>query len=384
VHLTVLDWTMPSKTTLTSAFGMDWDTPCLAAYGDDCITHEADGWSLKSLYVRAALEDRVSIPYVEYQPINSTQERAYFEKYMLPLVDGTAPTRLPHARLTAVQVDNGSPDLPSWRQEAMAKGFADRSFVYVCDEPGTDASAWGYCVSQAKLARSMWPQVHTLVTATVEELDEFGAASLVDRLVPIVNYMDDRAGSGSGYEGNQRSHYDTYLSQTGNQLWLYTSCMSDGCAGDSPTDPYFVGWPGYVIDQPATQTLAMGWQLFSFGATGELYYAVDHDLPSAWTKQYAFKGNGDGTLFYPGNPSIVGGTDPIPIESLRLKLIRDGFQDYEYLHFLAVHGEGAQALAVVRSIFPTMYQSDPTDAQVQSARRQLADMVASIVGGPRP
>lgn len=384
VRLTVLNWTMPSTSSLVTAFGMDWDTPCLAAYGNDCITHEADGWALKSLYVRAALDNRISIPYVEYQPINSPQERAYFEQYMLPLIDGTAPTRLPGARLTAVQVDNGSPDLASWREEAGAKGFADRSFVYACDEPGTDAGAWSDCLSQARLARSIWPQVHVLVTATIDELDHFGAATLVDRLVPIVNYMDDKTGSGSGYEGDQRARYDTYLSRRGNRLWLYTSCMSDGCSGDSPTDPYFNGWPGYVIDQPATQTLAMGWQSFSYGATGELYYAIDHDLASAWTDQYAFKGNGDGTLFYPGNPRVIGGTSPVPIESLRLKLIRDGLQDYEYLHFLAAHGQGARALAVVRTIFPVMYRSGPAGGEVMSARRQLADMLAGVVGGPQP
>jgi len=44
-------------------------------------------------------------------------------------------------------------------------------------------------------------------------------------------------------------------------------------------------------------------------------------LTTAWTDQYRFGGNGDGTLFYPGTPDRVGGTDPIPIESMRMKIL---------------------------------------------------------------
>ena len=48
-----------------------------------------------------------------------------------------------------------------------------------------------------------------------------------------------------------------------------------------------------------------------------------------------FGGNGDGTLFYPGRPARIGGHTEIPIESIRLKLIRKGMEDYEYLALLA-------------------------------------------------
>ena len=128
----------------------------------------------------------------------------------------------------------------------------------------------------------------------------------------------------------------------------------------------------------------MGWQAFRYKTTGELYFATDYDLTTAWTDQFDFGGNGDGTLFYPGKPSIVGGTHDIPIESMRMKLIRDGEEDYEYLRFLAAHGDRSQALTVVENLFPTMYQSSRSNAAVQAARRKLADLIAGIVGGPAP
>ena len=49
---------------------------------------------------------------------------------------------------------------------------------------------------------------------------------------------------------------------------------------------------------------------------------------------YLFGGNGDGTLFYPGLPDLIGGSTHIPVESIRLKLIREGLEDYEYLALL--------------------------------------------------
>ena len=36
-------------------------------------------------------------------------------------------------------------------------------------------------------------------------------------------------------------------------------------------------------------------------------------------------------MFYPGQPKRIGGRTDIPIESIRLKLIREGMEDYEYL-----------------------------------------------------
>jgi hypothetical protein len=240
VHLTVLDFTLPATSSLSTAFGMDWDTPCLAFYdGDSCITHEKDGWRTKELFVRAALDDRITISYPEYQPITPPQERAYFERYILPLLNGSGPTRLPGARMSAIQVDTGE-WLKGWRNEARKQGFEDRSFVYACDEPNTDDGAWKHCRSAARKALRVWPQVSILITATIDDADRFGGSPLIDLLVPIVNEMHDKKGYGSDYQGNQRRHYDAFLQDPRNRLWMYTSCETEGCSGDH-SERYFDG-----------------------------------------------------------------------------------------------------------------------------------------------
>jgi hypothetical protein len=61
---------------------------------------------------------------------------------MLPLINGTAATQLPGARLTTVDVDPTY--LSAWKSLAQSDGFTERARVYDtshCDELGTDAPA---------------------------------------------------------------------------------------------------------------------------------------------------------------------------------------------------------------------------------------------------
>lgn len=384
IALHVYPFGIPSTSTLQSTFGIDWEQ-CTAHYGNDCIHNEEKGWALKSLYVRAGLEDRISLSYVEYQPPVPGDESSWFKQYALPLIQGRTPENDGHswlpmllrgARLTSVQVD-GDEYLDDWKREAQAGGFTSRSFLYACDEPNTDAGTWKDCKRQARSARQGWPGLATLITTTIQNAKRFDATNLIDIIVPIVNEMDDKAGIGSPYAGNQRPKYNQFVSGPGNRLWLYTSCESHGCSGDPGSDPYWRGWPSYVIDQPASEQRAMGFVTYEYGASGELYFAVDHDLATAWTDQYDFGGNGDGTLFYPGTPKRIGGQHDIPIDSIRLKRIRDGREDYEYLHILDQRSRGPAAMQVARGLFPTLYQTDVSPARFEVARSKLASLIAS-------
>jgi hypothetical protein len=383
VSLTVLNFTLPSTSSLPSAFGMTWSGPCLAVYADDCSSHSSDGWTLNALFERVALENRLTIDYPSYQTLSGNPgTKAKFEQYVLPLIDGTGPTRLPGAQMTSVRADGGS-YTAAWRDEATAKGFAGRTFFKVCDEPHTWPSAWVTCTKRAAAIRASWPAARILITATIGQVNKMKKRSVPNLIVPVVQHM---YGPPSGpLAGNQRSTYASFLRiSPRNQVWMYTSCMSEGCSGAPPSDPFSIGWPTYAIDQPASEARAMGWLSFVYNVAGEHYYQVDGMLSTAWTDSFANGGNGDGTLFYPGTTAMVGGTHPIPIESMRLKLIRDGREDYEYLAFLAAHGQRSAALSAARGLFPNTYSTNRSDAAVQSARQQLAILIAGIVGGPLP
>lgn len=93
-----------------------------------------------------------------------------------------------------------------------------------------------------------------------------------------------------------------------------------------------------MIDMPGAANRIMQWVAWKYRIEGELYYSMNEAYGQAndpWSNIRLSGGNGDGTLFYPGRPDRIGGRSDIPIESMRLKLIREGMEDYEYLALLA-------------------------------------------------
>lgn len=393
IQLAVLNATPPSTSSLSSAFGMGFQAACLAQHGGASCPTPDEGYRLNALLMRVALDNRITISGPHYQPPVSGNIPP-FRQHTLPLLNGTAPTRLPGARLTSLQVDKGA-NLAAWRDEARNSGFAERAFVYACDEPENDPQVrWPLCKKDTDAARQVWPGVPILVTTPIQAAEREGATDYINRLTVIVNHMDNKPDQ--SYAGNQRSNYNAFLGNPNNQVWLYTSCSSHGCGlsdkcqsspGENATgEPYFNGWPSYAIDQPASEARAMGWLSFLYRTTGELYFTATHCLPEdPWTAQYAFGGNGDGTLFYSGAPERIGGTDWVPFESMRLKLIRDGYEDYEYLKMLVDRNQGAAAFDVAKNLFPPpdpargdgmMYNTNQSDSPY---RQHAANSHASSI-----
>lgn len=382
VHLDVRDFTLPATSSLRSLWGQSWIAPCDALYGSACnpfasAANEQRAWQTNYDFARLALDDRMTMAEMAFQPPANSGEVGYFNQYMLPLINGTAPTQLPGAQLTAVSVDAGY--VSQWKSLAQSDGFTSRAVMYDagnCDEPGSNSSKWNTCESVVRGYKSTWPGLPNVMTANIDEVNTFDPAfSTTDILTPVVDQIDGLAGT--QYAGNQRPKYNTFLSNSGKQLWLYTSCDVSGCGGAGETDPYYQHpWADYTIDTQAPQNMAMGWLAYVYGASGELYYSTTQQLNTAWTNQWGFGGNGDGTLFYPGTTDRIGGTTPIPLESLRMKMIRDGYQDYEYLKLAASAGHGTQAMSIAQSLYPSTHDAGPSPAAIETARAQLADLIA--------
>jgi hypothetical protein len=137
-----------------------------------------------------------------------------------------------------------------------------------------------------------------------------------------------------------------------------------------------------MIDAPATQNRAMEWQAWREKVSGELYYDTSYAFTrgDAWTNQYYFYGNGDGTLFYPGTPAEIGGTSQIPIASLRLKMIREGQEDYEYLKLLSDAGDPTMADAEAAGLSPDAYTNMTDPASIDAARHRIATQIETLTG----
>src|SRR5205823_5176976 len=108
---------------------------------------------------------------------------------------------------------------------------------------------------------------------------------------------------------------------------------------------YYRGWPSYMIDITPVANRIMPWLAWKYDIKGELYFHMNEAFSRSadpWNDVTLHGGNGDGTLFYPGKPALIGGKTDIPIESIRLKLIREGLEDYEYLFLLSKY-QGREA-----------------------------------------
>lgn len=312
--------------------------------------------------------------------------------------------RFPTAQMTTLEFDPNN--LATWLSLVNPLGTGAEPFVYlstVCDElylgsgpagltcpPGWSRRCW----PALEGIFTEWPLARVQMTMDIQTSDQCGIAPSINGagglvlLIPVINYMDGKADDPQ-HAGDQHDKYAQFVAaKAGNEVWLYSSCNSYGCGPGSSTSPDDSGWPSYAIDVTGSQNRAMSWLCFIYQATGELYYEADHNLQPAWNPggQWYKGGNGDGTLFYPGIAGLgdgfgppLQGSSPIPIASVRLKLIRAGRQDYEYLHYLANNGQSGQALQIAQELFPNVYSTICTNEQVENAHQQLASAVEALI-----
>jgi hypothetical protein len=376
VNLTVVGITLPSTATLTSAFRITQGQVC-AAHGT-CNGTPAVQNTLLARYAQMALEHRITLTNIF--PPDSDGTFTLFNQFYGPFLQGTSPARLQGAQVTTVmyQGQNTPTAYQAFVNNAQAQGALSKAFDYSGDEPPYGVT-WPKLQAHLSMVRSAAPSLPTLVTTTASNASANGALADIDILSPVINFLH---GNTSPYVGDQRQSFNAFLSSgSTKRLWTYQSCMSQGCAygttaaGNSENG----GWPSYMVDTSAGRNRAMEWVSFSEQVSGELYYDTANMLTSAWTNQYAFNGNGDGTLFYPGTPSAIGGTTDVPVASIRLKMIRQGMQDYEWLKLVS-QGDPQFASTAAQALAPNPYQVTNDGAAYDRARLQLISRALQLQG----
>ena len=381
VSIQVRGFTLPSTSSLASAYGFDWDGPCVGHFGGygppSCDDAQLE--ALNALYFQDALNHRLTISGLVYAPpITSGQgDFTAFDALYGPLLDGTAlkgKAALQGARITSIAYsgDRVSASYAAWAAHFKAKGWFDRVFDYTCDEPPSGC-AWTDIPTRAALVHGGDPAFRTLVTTSIASAQTHGVLSSIDILVPIINAMYDPM------NGSQRSAYDAFLQGPNARLWMYQSCEPSSSCSNGDTTSGQTGWPTMFIDEPALTNRMMQWMDFAYQVSAELYYdttyAMSTSTQSAWMTQYEFGNNGDGSLWYPGKPALVGGTHDIPIESLRMKMLREGLQDYEYLHLLATLGDGAFAQAELAKVVEAANSFTADPGVLEQARADMATRI---------
>ena len=393
VSIHVRAFSLPSTSSLASVYGFGWDGPCVGHFGGygppNCDDAQLE--ALNALYFKDALNHRLTISGLVYAPpvTNGQGDFTSFDTLYGPFLGGTALTgadQLKGAQITSIQYvgDQVSSSYAAWAAHAKTNGWFDRVFDYTCDEP-PNGCAWTDIPTRAAIVHGGDPQFRTLTTTTIQAATKNNVLSSLDILVPIINEM---YGSASDpYPGDQRSQYDSFLMGTNKLLWMYQSCepsssCSPGTVGGS------TGWPTMFIDEPAITNRIMQWMDFKYQVSAELYYETTYAMEQgdAWTTQYYFGNNGDGSIWYPGKPSVIGGTHDIPVESFRMKMLREGMQDYEYLNLLVKLGDGAFAQTELGKVVTAAdsFTSDPgvlEQARLDMAAEIEKDLMASSDAG---
>ena len=157
-------------------------------------------------------------------------------------------------------------------------------------------------------------------------------------------------------------------------LWSYTSCN----VGFGNTPEWMVDYP------PINERIQAGFLDWTQGATGLLYYRSDGwssgNAIGSWNNVNVSacgagtSDPGDGVFLYP--PAPIGSTEPAP--GIRLKSIRDGIQDYEYVQILNSLGQSAFANSVIQPIATswTSWTHDPN--ALAAARTQLGQKLDQL------
>ncbi len=215
-------------------------------------------------------------------------------------------------------------------------------------------------------------------------MHQAGVNNLVT-MAPVSALFDDGSGTGRSavddwvilpvmYNGSAGMVQQAL--QKGDSVWSYNTLVQDSYS------------PKWEIDfAPINFRIQPGFINQSLGLSGLLYWKVDGWTSSPWTNvnnagTYSSANfPGEAMLVYPG--STVGITGVAP--SMRLKWIRDGVDDYDYITLLKQAGQGAFALQVAQSVGPdwTNWTRDPN--AVASARQQLGQQLDALNGGsPNP
>ena len=237
-------------------------------------------------------------------------------------------------------------------------------YTYLKDEPNDEAAykfvrKWGRAVREAKSVVKVMVVEQTW-TQDAAWGDLYGA---VDIWCPLFSLF--RPASAASRQA------------LGETIWTYTAL----CQGKRT--------PWWHIDYPLLHYRVPAWIAWRYRIRGLLYWgglSFWNQVADPWTDGWTYgrqkdgKGivfNGEGTLVYPARAAGYEGIAP----SLRLKALRDGIEDAEYLAILDRLGLTWQAEKVAVPLAGSWYEWSGDPAAYKKARADLAKIIVAARKG---
>jgi hypothetical protein len=376
VRLTVWDFTLPGVSTLRTALGSpaqrmrsyyrqraqqgkesepaDWSAvegQCAELLSRHRINATPPSGSL--VPVKQA-DGSYRIPHEQIDAFRRFVDRFHVNAYAIP-----------HPR-TAVQDPEGERDklhrwLAAWDAAAARLQRPEVVFyTYLKDEPN-DEEAYRYVQRWGRAIREARSVVKVLVVEQTWTQDEawgdlYGA---VDIWCPLFSLFDPESAA--------------RRLAVGESVWTYTAL----CQREKT--------PWWHTDFPLLHYRVPAWMAWRYRISGLLYWggmSYWQGVEDPWTepgtldrrdRNPALLYNGEGSLVYPGRAAGYEGIAP----SLRLKALRDGIEDYEYLAILDRRGRRAEAEQAVLSLAGSWFQWETRPAAYERTRAQLAQRIVA-------
>ena len=172
-------------------------------------------------------------------------------------------------------------------------------------------------------------------------------------------------------------HYDqsktlieSLIDHPNTEVWSYNPLVQEGYS------------PKYTIDfLPINARILQGFVNQSLSITGTQFWRVDNWTADPWNNAEASRANmpGEGHYAYPGED--VGLPDHV-FAGVRMKLFREGSEDYEYIQILKDLGQEQIAIDITRTVAVDFHTWTQDKDVLYAARKLLGDKIHSLNSDP--
>lgn len=192
-----------------------------------------------------------------------------------------------------------------------ANNWLKKGFFYAFDEPSS--ADYPNITKIIRNIREIEPTARVIGTM-LNKVPDPALYGLINLWCPDLRPINEQEENGYFLRDRQK---------LGEGAWWYTCTI--------PKNPY----PTYLLDDEAICPRILNWMQWLYHIEGSLYWATGNwgELGNPWVDPLTYPfgwANGDGCLVYPGDKVGVLGL----VSCIRLELIRQGNEDYEYLWLL--------------------------------------------------
>jgi len=426
VRVRVFGFALPDRMTCVSAFGFGLGR----AFDYQKITGDADKRKVTDQYLRALANhhitpynpaplDRFEVTWTGIEPKESADpanvhcvidwtkwdaamqhsfDEYHFNSFVVPIEGTGSGTFYSRTEPSLLGFPESSPVYQALfkdycvqvEQHLRAKGWLDDCYVYWFDEP--EPRDYEFVMNGFNRIKNAAPGIGRMLTEQIEP-ELVGGPNIWCPLTPSYKKEACQARQAAG-----------------DRIWWYV------CTG--PKAPY----AALFIDHPATDLRVWLWQTWQRGVQGILIWETllwnsptaypdpkapqnPYEDPMGWECGYGNEpgrrpwGNGDGRFLYPpeaaadGNPAAPV-FDP-PVDTIRIEMLRDGIEDYEYMvmlkRLLAEKGAALDAskkaeyeglLTVPSDISESMTEFTKDPAPIEAHRHKVAEAIENISAQP--